>query len=192
MLSVTRKIRDLCSLPAYISGWLIFPLIIIICVGVLGAKFGINQLFDWDNEIFLLGDALTLNSLLDFQWCIFALVVLFGGVCSYIDNQHVKVDLFSNGFSLKKKAVVGLLGDLFFLTPFLLIIVFYGSKFAYTSFLSGEGSTYGGLQDRWVIKACLPLSASIFMIAVLTRVIDRFFELFAKPNGSVGGVSNDD
>lgn len=192
MLSLTKKIRDLCSIPGHVFGWLMFPLILIVCVGVLGAKLGMNQLIHWDADIFVLGEALTLNSLLDLQWYIFALLVLFGGVCSYIDNQHVKVDLFSTGFSTRTRLVVNLLGDLIFLLPFLLIIVFYGSKFAYSSFVSGESSTYGGLQDRWVIKACLPLSAAIFMIALLTRVVDRLLRLIGKSANAVDGTFDHD
>lgn len=171
MPTFLRAIVDACALPGRIVGWLILPLIAFVCLGVAAARIGINHIVDWGTELPVLGPALTVNSLLDLQWYIFALLVLFGGVYAFRDRQHVSVDFVSGSFPPRLRLVIEILGDLFLLLPFAAIVTWYGTKFALSAYTSGEGSTYGGLLDRWVIKACIPLAFGLLGLAALARAI---------------------
>ena len=86
------------------------------------------------------------------------------------DDRHVSVDFLSAGFSPRTRQVIRVLGDLFLLVPFAAIIVWYGTRFAMSSFGSGESSTYGGLSDRWMVKACIPVAA-VFAAAIITGLV---------------------
>jgi TRAP-type mannitol/chloroaromatic compound transport system permease small subunit len=57
------------------------------------------------------------------------------------------------------------------LIPFCLIITYYGYFFALTAWNTGEGSAHGGLQSRWIIKACIPLAFGLLAAAGVVRVI---------------------
>lgn len=164
-------------------GWLILPLVVFVCGAVVAAQLGINQIVGWSGSIPLLGDALTVNSLLDLQWSIFALVVLFGGVYALRDDQHVSVDFLSAGFSPRVRLIIRTVGDLILLVPFAAIIVWYGTKFAMSSFASGEGSTYGGLIDRWMVKACVPFAFALLGIFGLSRALLTILDLIG-PTGT--------
>lgn len=179
MQKASETVIALCALPGRVLGWLLLPLIVFVCAAVAAAHFGLNSLASWEGAIPVIGSAITVNSLLDLQWYIFAIIVLFGGVYAFRDEHHVKVDFLSANFSPRTRRVVALVGDVLLLLPFAAIIVWYGSKFAYSAYLSGEGSTYGGLASRWIIKACLPLSFALLGIAGIARAVASLHALIA-------------
>ncbi|MDO9525902.1 MAG: TRAP transporter small permease subunit [Gemmobacter sp.] len=163
------RVLDVLCLPAQWVSWLTLPLILSILIGVIAAKIGLNVLASWQTPIPVLGRAITVNSLQDLQWYIFALLVLFGGVMALRDERHVAVDTLVSTLSPRSRLMLRTLGDLLFLVPFCAIITWYGAKFAMVSFTTGEGSTQSGLMTRWVIKAMLPLAFGFLTLAGLTR-----------------------
>lgn len=169
MRQAMRLILDLCALPGRFIGWLLLPLIASVCAALYAAQVGFNAFWDWEGRVFLLGDAITVNSLMDLQWYLFALIALFGGVLAFRDDAHVSVDFLSSRFSPRLHSALRVAGDLLFLLPFCVIMCWYGVKFATTAFNAGEGSSYGGLMDRWVIKACLPLAFGLLGLSALAR-----------------------
>mgnify|MGYP000088105498 CR=1 FL=1 len=166
-----KRMIDLCVLPGRLVGWLLLPLILFVCLAVFAGQAGWNNFVTWEGDRFLLGSGLTVNTMIDLQWHIFALLVLFGGAYAFRDNAHVSVDFLSASFSPRTRAVIRVLGDLIFVLPFCVIIVWFGTKFAMTAFTSGEGSNYGGLQDRWLIKACVPFGFGLLGVAACARAL---------------------
>ncbi|MCR8827940.1 TRAP transporter small permease subunit [Pseudosulfitobacter koreensis] len=168
---------DLCVLPGRLVGWLLLPLIAFVCAAVWAAQSGRNSFFTWDADLFLLGQGVTVNTLIDLQWHIFAILVLAGGSYAFRDDAHVSVDFVSANLSPRSRAVIQVMGDLLFVLPFCLIILWFGQKFAMTAFTSGEGSNYGGLQDRWFIKACVPIGFGLLGLAALARALQTILRL---------------
>lgn len=177
MTRLLHWLQSACTWPGRIVGWLILPLILSVCLTVLAAQLGINILAEWTDPLPLFGKALTVNTLLDVQWHIFALIVLFGGVYAFRDNSHVAVDVFSSGLPPRAKLALRLFGDLVFLLPFCVIIAWYGYGFAVKAFVSSEGSTYGGLLDRWMIKAAIPAAFALLGLCALLRALSTVLEL---------------
>lgn len=177
MTAFANWIINLLVLPGKWVGWLVLPLILFVCLTVLAAKIGWNAFWQWGFPVPILGRGISVNTLTDLQWYIFAIVSIFGGVYAFRDNQHVSVDVFSAG--LPRKIQLGLLvfGDLIFLLPFCAIIFWYGWSFTLTSFNSGEGSTYGGLMSRWLIKSIIPIGFAMLGIAALMRAIRTIGEI---------------
>jgi len=169
MPAFLSKLLDLLCLPGKWVSWLILPLIASILLAVAFAKLGLNTLIAWDQPVPVLGRALTVNSLFDLQWYIFALLVLFGGAWALRDDRHVAVDFLSLMMSNRQRLYVRMVGDLLFLLPFCLIIAWYGWSFTLTSWTTGEGSTQGGLNSRWLIKAMVPLSFAVLGLMGLLR-----------------------
>ena len=168
-MRLADRILDLLSLPAKWVSWLILPLIASILAAVLLAKMGQNTLVSWSQPIPVLGRAITVNSLLDFQWYVFALVVLFGGILAYRNNRHVAVETLALNLPPRGRQMLQVFGDLVFLAPFCAIIAWYGYSYALVSYTTGEGSTQGGLMNRWMIKAMLPLAFAMLATAGIVR-----------------------
>ncbi|MGX1096480.1 TRAP transporter small permease subunit [Amorphus sp. MBR-141] len=186
MRRLLQFLIDACCVIGSHVGWLILPLVVFVCGAVVAAHFGINQIASWSQPLPLLGDALTVNTLLDLQWSIFALVVLFGGVYALRDDQHVSVDFLSAGFSPRTRLIIRTIGDLVLLVPFTVIIVWFGTRFALSSFASGESSTYGGLMDRWMVKACVPIAFAMLGIFGLCRALLTILDLISPATDERG------
>lgn len=177
MSFLNNKIARWCEITGHLVGWLLLPLMMVVILGVIGSHLGVHYFAKWSSDVTILGAGITLNSLLDLQWYCFAVLVLWGAIAAYVDNQHVQVDLFSNILPGRINHIVQLLGDLFFLVPMLLVFLVYGIGFTHFSWVTGESSTYGGLEQRWVIKMMLPLCSSVFLIVVFGRIFDRIVSL---------------
>lgn len=174
-----KKLITLLCLPGIWMSWLTLVLIAAVLVGVVAARFGVPVLLDWGVSVPVLGSALTLNGLTDLQWYIFALLVLFGGVCTFRDDAHVSVDFLSLRMSRRQRLWVRVIGDIVFLLPFCAIIAWYGWGFAETAWRTAEGSTQGGLNSRWLIKAALPLSFTFLGLAGLLRGIGTLMAILS-------------
>jgi TRAP-type mannitol/chloroaromatic compound transport system permease small subunit len=179
-MRLADRIMDILCLPGRWIGWLVLPLAASVIVTITAAKLGINTLADWEGRIPVLGARLTVNSLIDFQWYAFAAMVLFGGVYALRDGRHVAVDFLYALAPTRVQILLRMAGDLLFLIPFCLIIVYYGYFFALTAWNTGEGSPHGGLQSRWIIKACIPLAFALLAAAGVIRVIAGLAALLGR------------
>ncbi|HAS8149221.1 TPA: TRAP transporter small permease subunit [Vibrio vulnificus] len=95
----------------------------------------------------------------EMEWHLFSAVFLLGIPFALKSCGHVRVDLFYERLSHRAQAIIDLLGTIFFLFPFCLLVAWFGIDFAKESYALGETSgDPGGLPYRWVIKAIIPLS----------------------------------
>jgi TRAP-type mannitol/chloroaromatic compound transport system permease small subunit len=101
----------------------------------------------------------------EMEWHLFSAVFLLGVPYALKAGGHVRVDILYEKLSRKVQAWIDVLGVLFFLLPFCLLVTWYGVSFAQESYLLGETSgDPGGLSHRWIIKAMIPFS--FFFMAV--------------------------
>lgn len=168
--------RLLC-LPGRIAAWLILLLVFSTVVAVITAAVGGATLLDWEGDLPILGPALTVNSLMDMQWFIFALIVLFGGIWSFTDERHVTVDTVAQRFSPRTRAWISILGDAFLLMPFCLVSIWYGWKFAAVSYATSEASTVGGLSGYWLIKGAVPVAFTLLALSAIVHILKIAGEL---------------
>lgn len=164
-------VQSLLCLPGRIAAWLILPLIAATVTAVVAAAMGGATLIAWEGRIPLFGSALTVNSLMDMQWYIFALIVLFGGIWSDIEERHVTVDTIAQRLSPWTRAWITILGDLFLLLPFCAVSIWYGWKFAAIALRTNEGSTIGGLTGYWLIKGAVPVAFTLLALSAVIRII---------------------
>lgn len=181
MTRLADTLLDLLCLPAKWASWLILPLIASVLVAVAGAKLGFNRLAEWGPDLPLLGRGLSVNGLFDFQWHVFAVLVLFGGILAYRHDRHVAVETVAANLPPRLRGALLVFGDLVFLVPFCLIIAWYGWSYALTAWSTGEGSNQGGLTDRWIIKAMLPLAFGLLALAGTVRGLARLAALMRGP-----------
>lgn len=161
--------RTLLCFPGKIVSWLILPLMVTIIISVVAAQMGWSTLLDWEGTLPVIGTSLTVNSLMDFQWYAFALIVLFGGAWALMEDRHVTVDFMAVNMKPATRAKIAIFGDLFLLLPFCALILWYGSKFTATSWMTGEGSNQGGLTAHWLIKGAMPAAFGLLGISGVVR-----------------------
>lgn len=169
--------RRLLCWPGKILSWLIVPLMLTIILSVIAAQMGWSTLLDWDGRVPIFGSGLTVNSFVDFQWYAFALIVLFGGVWSYLEDRHVTVDFLAANMKPRTRRYVALFGDIVLLLPLCILVVWYGTRFAEVAWRTGEGSNQGGLVAHWLIKGALPVAFLLLGLGGIVRIVENLSAL---------------
>lgn len=166
-----NALMKLSALPGRYGSALIMVLVIIVVLSVIGAQFGLAVLFKWETFIPLFGNQLSMTSISELQWHVFSLLVMLAGAYTLVKNRHIRVDVVSMHFPWKVRVWIDVLGDLFFLIPFFALLAWYSISFVQTSFLFGEQSNAGGLVDRYLVKAVLPIGSILILIAGVGRIL---------------------
>jgi TRAP-type mannitol/chloroaromatic compound transport system permease small subunit len=94
-----------------------------------------------------------------------ALVFMLGAGYTLLHGGHVRVDIFYARMSTRRRAWVDLFGTVFFLLPWLGVLVWFGWPFVHRSVALLEASGQaGGCQGYFVLKA------AIFAFALLLAI----------------------
>jgi len=142
-----------------------------IVIQVCCSFFDINPILVFNNSKLLLDKAISLNSLLDFQWHLLGIIALLPACIVLLIDKHVRVDFFYIKCGKKYKAIINLTGHLILTTPFLLFSISASSKFMLRAWRSDQGSNNDGLSDLWLIKSILPMGLTLLLVVI---VIDSF------------------
>ncbi|MDG3088207.1 TRAP transporter small permease subunit [Vibrio hannami] len=126
----------------------------------------------------------------EMEWHLFSAVFLLGVPYAIRSAGHVRVDIFYERLSVKARSVIDILGTLFFLFPFCLLVAWFGIDFAKESFELGETSgDPGGLPYRWIIKAMIPVSFTFMAISGLGMLLHSINNI-VNPRHSMHGIDN--
>jgi len=119
-------------------------------------------------------------ALQELEWHLFDIVMMFAITYTLKYNAHVRVDLFYERFSKKHKAIVNLLGSVFLILPFSLLVIYFSIDFIALSMAQLEGSSDpGGLPMRYLIKSVMLFSFVTVVLQTVSEVIKSLYELKA-------------
>ena len=124
-------------------------------------------------------------------WHLYAAVFLLAIPYAVYTDSHVRIDLIYEGRSKGYKRIIGICGSILFLLPFALVTLYYGMDFTVQSFSYGElpdslsgiwqqlitdgigekSQDPGGLTNRFIIKAVIPLSAFLLFLAGIRNIL---------------------
>lgn len=108
----------------------------------------------------------------ELQWHFYAVAFMFGLSYAVMTDSHVGMDLVYEKLSPKWQCRWDIFGILCLLLPFSAIIAYQGIDFVYESWRLNERSVAPqGLPWRWAIKAVLPLSFAMVVLATLSRLV---------------------
>ena len=127
----------------------------------------INPVIAFDDPLPVLGRAVTLNSLLDFQWHLLAVVALLPAWLLWRRDRHVRVDFLYQRATDKTRRLIDTVGNLVFAVPFLALSIDAAWGFAMRAYATGEGSRNDGLNDLFLIKLTLPLGLALLAVVVV-------------------------
>ena len=108
----------------------------------------------------------------EMEWHLYASMFLLGVSYGIASEGHVRVDLFYERLSQKRRAIIDLTGSLVLLIPFTLMVFWYGIDFTWQAWDIDEGSgDPGGLPNRWIIKGMIPFSFLAMAISGLGMML---------------------
>ena len=126
------------------------------------------SIFDITTRRFLQSGSTPLQEL---GWHFFFACVMFGIGYTYIRDRHVRVDILRERMSPHARARLEQVLIAAFLLPLSLILVWFGARMAWLSFVQGEGSQAAlGLSSRWIVKSALPIGALLLFLAGCYRL----------------------
>ncbi len=112
---------------------------------------------------------------MELEWHLFAAVFLLSAGWTLKEDRHVRVDLFYQGLNDRQKAMINLIGSLFFLLPFCWVGFTESLSFVESSFAVRETSPDpGGLPARYVIKGTIPVSFFLLGLQSLSLSLRSF------------------
>lgn len=133
------------------TSWLVLAMVLLICYDV-----AMRYLFQQGSV-----------ALQELEWHLFALIFLLGSAYTLKHDEHVRVDILyqSRFVSDKQRALINILGTLFFLFPFCILILITGWPFAENAFYYNEGSPDpGGLPYRYLLKGSLLVAFGLLLL----------------------------
>ena len=176
LIRISNTLSSICKQAARVAGLLLIVLTGVIIYDVVGRKFFATGSF----------------VLQELEWHLHGAIAVLCFGYAYTRDAHVRIDILAGRMSTRFKLRLELMGNLLFLIPSMLLLLWYGYDFTERAFLRGETSPGGlGLSNRWIVKSVVPLSALLALfasIAVSLRCVValRRPDLLASPFEKAG------
>lgn len=114
------------------------------------------------------------NAFLEIQWYLFAAVFLLAAGYVLKHDAHVRIDIYYGRLSERGKAMINVLGGLFFLIPLATLMVWHGWPIFLSSIATGEMSADAGGLLRWPVKLLLPLGFALLGLQAVAEIIKNW------------------
>ena len=158
-------LKKIISKNGKISSWFSMALVLLISTDVL-----LRYVFNFSTA-----------ALYEMEWHLFAIIFLLASPYTLQKNKHVRVDVFYNNFSKRKKNIIDLIGNIIFLIPFSFIIFYTSLPFVEDSYSILESSPDpGGLPYRFIIKSIIPIAFFLLMIQGILNTIKNYNNIKIK------------
>jgi TRAP-type mannitol/chloroaromatic compound transport system permease small subunit len=119
-------------------------------------------------------------ALQELEWHLFDVVIMLGIAYTLQRASHVRVDIFYDRYTAKTRHIINIIGILFFILPFSLLIIYVGFDFVWLSFEQIEASSDpGGLPYRFVVKSLMPIAFTLLIVQSISEVYKEFTHLKA-------------
>ena len=168
----TNILKNLSSTISYINkiaGFICAILVVLMSLNVflvvvLRYLFGIS--FIWMQETYV--------------W-MHAYIFMLGAGFTYLNDDHVRIDIIYRSSSKLYKALVDSIGIIFLLLPFLYIIWNFSYPFVYKSWQMNEISREaGGLSMLYLLKLAILLFVALLSIQAIAKIINNFINIVQK------------
>lgn len=166
LLSLSRAIDRINELIGKAVAWLI-----LIAVLVSATNAVVRKLFNSSS-----------NAWLELQWYLFGAAFLLAAAYTLKQNEHIRIDIVYGLFSRRVQHWIDLLGHIFFLMPFVLVMIYFLVPYMMDAYTRGTISTNAGGLTIWPARALLlggfvllalqGVSEIIKKIAVMAGVIE--------------------
>ncbi len=113
------------------------------------------------------------NAWLELQWYLFGAAFLLAAAYTLRQNEHIRIDIVYGLFSRRKQHWIDLFGHVFFLMPFVILMISYFVPYVMLSFRSGEGSTNAGGLVIWPAKSLLLIGFVLLGVQGISEIIKK-------------------
>ena len=165
LINISNIFNNINKFAGYFCAFLVvFMTINVFVVVLLRYLFGIS--FIWMQETYV--------------W-MHAYIFMLGAGFTYLNDDHVRIDILYKSSSPLYRAIVDLIGNLILLLPFLSIIWIFSYPFVFKSWKMGEISREaGGLSMLYLLKLAILLFVILLFIQAISKIINSFLKILKK------------
>jgi len=113
------------------------------------------------------------NAWLEMQWQLFGAVFMLAAAWTFLDNEHIRIDIVNSRFPKRVRDWIDLLGHLVFFMPFVLLMLYDGIPFFQQSYRINEQSLNAGGLAQWPAKLLIPLGFFFLLLQGVSEIIKR-------------------
>ncbi len=157
LLSLSRFIDNLNEKIGHGISWALL-LAVLICSGNAVVRYLFNM---------------SSNGWLEIQWYLFAAIFLLATSYTLLRNEHVRIDVIVSHFSKRTQVWIDLIGFIVFLMPATLLILYYGTPYAWISIQNQEVSSNAGGLIVWPVKLLIPVGFVLLALQGVSEIIKR-------------------
>jgi TRAP-type mannitol/chloroaromatic compound transport system permease small subunit len=157
LLALSRGIDRLNEFIGKWIGWLILVSILISAANAV-----IRKAFNMSS-----------NAWLEAQWYLFGAAFLLAAAYTLKQNEHIRIDIVYGMFSRRVQHWIDLLGHIFFLMPFVVLMIVYFLEYVELSFRTKEVSTNAGGLILWPAKSLLLIGFFLLGLQGISEIIKK-------------------
>ena len=113
------------------------------------------------------------NAWLELQWYLFGAAFLLAAAYTLRQNEHIRIDIVYGMFKRRTQHWIDLFGHVFFLMPFVILMISYFVPYFLLSFRSGEISSSAGGLVIWPAKGLLLVGFVLLGLQGISEIIKK-------------------
>jgi len=113
------------------------------------------------------------NSWLELQWYLYGAAFLGAAAYTLKENEHIRIDIIYGMWKRRRQHWIDLIGHVFFLMPFVTLMIYYLWPWVMRSYRSGEVSTNAGGLVLWPAKAMLLAGFILLFFQGISEIIKK-------------------
>jgi TRAP-type mannitol/chloroaromatic compound transport system permease small subunit len=157
LLFVSQKIDAFNAWLGRSVSWLILVVVLVSAINAV-----VRKVFDYSS-----------NSYLELQWVLFSIIFLLCSPWTLLNNEHIRIDIINHMLPLKVRGWIDLIGHIFFLLPFTLLLLYMAVPFFLASFRIGEQSFSAGGLPQWPAKSLIMIAMAALLAQGISELIKR-------------------
>lgn len=157
LIAVSRGIDRVTEFIGKSVMWLIFVAILVSAGNAI-----MRKAINWSS-----------NSLLEAQWYLFGAAFLMASAYTLKQNEHIRIDIVYGMFRSRTRQWIDLLGHIFFLMPFVLMMTWLLVPYVYQAWKIGQISTNAGGLIIWPARAFLLAGFLLLVFQGISEIIKK-------------------
>ena len=113
------------------------------------------------------------NAWLELQWYLFGAAFLLASAYTLKQNEHIRIDIFYGTRTRRTQHWIDLVGHVFFLLPFVVLMTWMLVPYAWDAIKSGQISTNAGGLTIWPARALLLGGFALLVAQAISEIIKK-------------------
>ncbi|PRD42768.1 C4-dicarboxylate ABC transporter [Phyllobacterium phragmitis] len=113
------------------------------------------------------------NAWLELQWYLFGAAFMLAAAYTLQQNEHIRIDILYGSLKRRTQHWVDLFGHIFFLMPFVILMIVYFIPYVSLSYRSGEMSSSAGGLILWPAKSLLLIGFLLLGLQGISEIIKK-------------------